>query len=173
MAFLTTHLFIVRHAVAEEAGPGIDDHGRRLTPRGSKRFARMIRRLRRLRRLIASGLEIDLVATSPLVRCRETAEILAGACAGRPRIAVVDALAPSSNWQELVEWTVEQDAARVAWVGHAPCVGRLVALSIGDASAAVRMDKGAIAAVSLDDGLGQPGELDWLVTPDLLGRRGR
>ena len=170
MALLTTHLFIVRHAVAEESGPGIDDHGRRLTPRGSKRFARMIGRLSRL---VTSGLEIDLVATSPLVRCRETAEILAGACAGRPRIAVVDALAPSSNWQELVEWTVEQDAARVAWVGHAPCVGRLVALSIGDASAAVRMDKGAIAAVSLDDGLGQPGELDWLVTPDLLGRRGR
>ena len=52
-------------------------------------------------------------------------------------------------------------------------MGRLVALSIGDASAAVRMEKGAIAAVSLDDGLGQPGELDWLVTPDLLGRRDR
>jgi hypothetical protein len=33
------------------------------------------------------------------------------------------------------------------------------------------MSKGAIAAISLDDGPGQPGELDWLVTPDLLGRR--
>jgi hypothetical protein len=50
-------------------------------------------------------------------------------------------------------------------------VGRLVAVSIGDASAAVRMSKGAIAAIALDDGPGQPGELDWLVTPELLGRR--
>jgi hypothetical protein len=32
------------------------------------------------------------------------------------------------------------------------------------------MSKGAIAAIRLDDGPSQPGELDWLVTPDLLGR---
>jgi phosphohistidine phosphatase SixA len=83
----------------------------------------------------------------------------------------VAALAPGSDWQALVEWTVQQDAARVAWVGHAPCVGRLVAISIGDGSAAVRMSKGAIAAIALDDGPGQPGELEWLVTPELLGRR--
>jgi phosphohistidine phosphatase len=171
MASLTTKLFVVRHAVAEDAGPDGDDAGRRLTSRGRKRFARMVRRL------VAAGLEIDLVATSPLVRCRQTAELLAEELArvlpDRPRIAVVEPLAPGADWQSLVEWTVEQDAARVAWVGHAPCVGRLVALSIGDGSAAVRMDKGAIAAISLDDGLGQPGELDWLVTPDLLGRRHR
>lgn len=167
MAALTTKLFVVRHAVAEDAGPDGDDAGRRLTPRGRRRFARMIRRL------VEAGLEIDLVATSPLVRCRETAEILAGELADPPRIAVVEPLAPGADWQAVVEWTVEQDAARVAWVGHAPCVGRLVALSIGDGSAAVRMEKGAIASVSLDDGLGQPGELDWLVTPDLMGRRNR
>lgn len=171
MSAFTAQLFVVRHAVAEDVGAGGDDAARRLTPRGRKRFARMVRRL------AAAGLEIDLVATSPLVRCRQTAELLADELAreqtDRPRIAVVESLAPGADWQSLVEWTVEQDAARVAWVGHAPCVGRLVALSIGDGSAAVRMDKGAIAAIALDDGLGQPGELDWLVTPDLMGRRSR
>jgi len=165
MATLTTQLCIVRHAVAEDAGPGVADEGRRLTPRGRRRFARMVRRL------AAAGLAIDLVATSPLVRCRQTAEILAGELPRRPRIEVVEALAPASDWQALVEWTVQQDAPSVAWVGHAPWVGRLVALSIGDGSAAVRMEKGGIAAVTLDDGPGQPGELEWLVAPDLLGRK--
>jgi phosphohistidine phosphatase len=165
MPVLTTRLYVIRHAVAEDPGPGIDDHARRLTAKGRKRFARMVRRLAR------AGLDVDVIATSPLVRCRETAEILAAELASRPRIEVLDALAPSSDWQAIVEWTVDQDAAQVAWVGHAPCVGRLVALSIGDGSAAVRMQKGAIAAISLDDGPGQPGELDWLVSPDLLGRR--
>ena len=98
------------------------------------------------------------------------AQIAAG-LGGAPRVEVVAALAPGSDWQSLVEWTVQQDAGRVAWVGHAPCVGRLVAVSIGDGSAAVQMSKGAIAAIALDDGPGQPGELDWLVTPELLGRR--
>lgn len=165
MPTLTTRLYIVRHAVAEDARPGVPDSDRRLTPKGRRRFARMVERL------VGRGLDIDLIATSPLVRCRETAEILAAGLGNAARLEVVPSLAPGSDWHTLVEWTVQQDAARVAWVGHAPCVGRLVAVSVGDGSAAVRMSKGAIAAIALDDGPGQPGELDWLVTPELLGRR--
>jgi phosphohistidine phosphatase SixA len=68
----------------------------------------------------------------------------------------------------LVEWTADQDAARIAWVGHMPCVARLVALTIGDGSAAIRMQKGAVASIRLDDGPGQPGELEWLATDAIL-----
>ena len=165
MSTLTTQLYVIRHATAEDAGEE-GDHARRLTRKGRKRFVRLVRRL------IAAGVEVDLIATSPLVRTVETAEALADELqserGARPRVEVVDALAPGSDWQAVVEWTVTQDAARVAWVGHAPCVGRLVALSIGDGSAAVRMQKGAVAAIALGDGLGQLGELEWLVTPDLL-----
>jgi len=162
MPTLTTRLYVARHATAEDASADGFDHARRLTKKGRKAFARL------LRRLAEAGMEVDLVATSPLVRARETAEILAAEI-DVPRVEVVDMLAPAADWQALVEWTVRQDAARVAWVGHAPCVGRLVALSIGDGSAAIRMQKGAVAAIRLDDGPGQPGELDWLATPDLVG----
>lgn len=158
---LTTRLYIVRHAVAEDVPSSGDDAARRLTKKGRKAFTRLVQRL------AAAGMEVDLVATSPLVRTRETAEILAAELEGQPPVIVVDALAPGSDWQALVEWTVRQDAGRVAWVGHAPCVGRLVAQTIGDGSAAIRMQKGAVAAIRLDDGPGQPGELEWLVTPDL------
>jgi len=162
MPTLTTRLYVVRHATAEDVGEGGSDHDRRLTKKGRKAFTRLVRRL------AEAGMDVDLVASSPLVRARETAEILAHEL-GCGRIEVVAALAPGSDWRALVEWTVQQDAARVAWVGHAPCVGRLVALSIGDGSAAIRMQKGAVAAVRFDDGPGQPGELDWLATPDLAG----
>lgn len=163
MPTLTTHLTIVRHAWAEDPGPGVDDYHRRLTKAGRKRFARFVRRLSE------AGLAFDLVATSPLVRCRETAGILAEELSVAREIAVVDALAPGSDWRALVEWTIQQDAAAVAWVGHAPCVGRLAALTIGDGTAAIRMAKGAVASIRLDDGLGQPGELEWLATAPLLG----
>jgi phosphohistidine phosphatase len=165
MGTLTTRLFVIRHAVAEDAADGGDDRARRLTRKGCRRFARLVGRLAR------GGMEIDLVATSPLVRTVETADILARGLPSRPRVEVVEALAPGSDWQALLEWTVRQDAASIAWVGHAPCVGRLVAAAIGDGSAAVRMEKGAIAAIALDDGPGHPGELEWLVTPALLRRR--
>ena len=162
MPALTTHLTIIRHAWAEDPGPGVDDFHRRLTKPGKKRFEKFVRRLGKV------GLGFDLIATSPLVRCRETAEILAAELDTGAPIVVVDALAPGSDWQSLVEWTISQDAARVAWVGHAPCVGRLAALTIGDGSAAIRMAKGAVASIRLDDGIGHPGELEWLATAALL-----
>lgn len=165
MATRTSHLYIVRHAIAEDTAPDGTDASRRLTRKGRRRFVRLVRRLAR------AGVEVDLVATSPLVRTRETAALLAEGLPGQPPIEVVDALAPGSDWRRVVEWTVAQDAARVAWVGHAPCVGRLVAASIGDASAAVRMEKGAVASIALPEGLGSPGELEWLVVPDLFRRR--
>jgi hypothetical protein len=31
------------------------------------------------------------------------------------------------------------------------------------------MQKGAIASIRLDDGPGQPGDLEWLATPDIFG----
>lgn len=160
MPALTTRLFVIRHAVAEDDAPD-GDAARRLTKKGRRKFERLVRLLE------TAGMEIDLVATSPLIRTRETAEILAETLGSRPRVEVVDALAPGADWESLVEWTIRQDAARVAWVGHAPCVGRLVALTIGDGRAAIRMQKGAVAAIRLDDGPGQPGELEWLATTDL------
>ncbi|MFM8283324.1 MAG: SixA phosphatase family protein [Planctomycetaceae bacterium] len=162
MPTLTTRLAIVRHAWAEEISSTGDDFSRALTRKGCRRFARLVEKLRR------GGLAIDVVATSPLVRAVQTAELLAEGLGGAARIEVVDALAPGSDWQASIDWTIGQDAARVAWVGHAPCVGRLVALSIGDGSAAIRMPKGAVASIRLDDGPGQPGELEWLATAELF-----
>jgi hypothetical protein len=111
MPALTTHLTIIRHAWAEDPGPGVDDFHRRLTKPGRKRFEKFVRRLEKV------GLGFDLIATSPLIRCRETAETLAAEVGAGTPIAIVDALAPGSDWQALVEWTISQDAARVAWVG--------------------------------------------------------
>lgn len=150
MPTLTTRLAIIRHAWAEEVSASGDDASRPLTRKGRKRFARL------LDRLVAGGLAIDVIATSPLLRARETADILAERVGGEPRIEVVAALAPGSDWRALVDWTIAQDA-------------RLVALSIGDGAAAIRMPKGAVASVRLDDGPGHPGELEWLATADLLG----
>ena len=162
MATLTTHLYVVRHAWAEDSASDGTDASRRLTKKGRRRFADMTERLRK------AGMEVDLVATSPLVRARETAEILAAAFDPQPRVVVIDALAPGADWPGLVEWTIHQDAARVAWVGHMPCVSRLVALTIGDGTASIRLQKGAVASIRLDDGPGQPGELDWLARAAVL-----
>ena len=161
MATLTTQLYIVRHAWAEDAGPDLDDHARPLTKKGRTRFERFMKHLRDV------GVAIDLIVTSPLVRTRQTAEIMADVFK-TPRLEIHDALAPASDWPGIVEWTSEEDAAQVAWVGHAPCVGRLIATAIGDSTATIRMQKGAVASIALERGLTLPGELQWLATAQLI-----
>ena len=102
-----TQLYIIRHAWAEECGPDQDDYDRRLTKKGRKRFEQFIRFMQ------GFGLEVDLIVTSPLVRTRETAEIMVDVLK-TPRLEIHDSLAPGSDWQEIAGWTTEENVAKVA-----------------------------------------------------------
>lgn len=160
-------LYVVRHAWAEERGDPAwpDDRQRPLTPEGRTRFARLVKKL------VARGFAPAVIATSPLVRCRQTAELLAERVLGKPTVVDRDELAPDSNLAGLIEWTAGQAQDQdVAWVGHAPDVGDIVAALIGGPTAAVELSKGAVAAIRFR---GTPqlrqGELRWLVTAKILG----
>ena len=81
-------------------------------------------------------------------------------------------LLPGGDPKHLLAWTEEHAAGldQVAWVGHAPDVGCLVALLIGLEDGWLDLKKGAIAALGFP---GRPefgrGELQWLVTAKILG----
>ena len=158
---LPTHLYIIRHAWAEEGSLDQDDYDRRLTKKGHTRFENFMQSMKKL------GFNVDLIVTSPLVRTRETAEIMIDVLK-TPRLQIHDALAPGSNWRDITEWTSAEKVPRVAWVGHAPCVGRLVAKAIGDGTADIRMQKGAIASICLENGFGHSGELQWLIPAQVI-----
>ena len=158
---LPTHLYIIRHAWAEEGSLDQDDYDRRLTKKGRTRFENFMRSMKK------SGFSVDLIVTSPLVRTRETAEIMIDVLK-TPRLEIHDALAPGSNWQEITEWTSAEQVPRVAWVGHAPCVGRLVAKAVGNGKANIRMQKGTIASICLENGFSHSGELQWLIPAQVI-----
>lgn len=156
-------IYIVRHAYAGESGDPrwSDDALRPLTAKGAKRFRRVARRLAEL------GVAPTAIATSPLVRCGQTAEILQQALPDAPPLVELTALAPGSRLADLLAWTEEQ-GGDVAWVGHAPDVSELTAALIG-AGAALRFAKGACAAVEISPPLAPGhGELRWLAPPKLL-----
>lgn len=161
MSKILKQLYVVRHAWAEDVGPDLDDYARPLTKKGRKRFERFMKHLR------DAGMAVDLIVSSPLIRTHQTAEIMADVFK-IPRLELHDALAPGSDWKEIAEWTSAEDAERVAWVGHAPCVGRLVASALGESSTAIRMQKGAVSSIVFDYGLDSPGELQWLATAQLI-----
>src|SRR5690242_10033312 len=119
-------LYIIRHAWAEERDlhryP--DDEGRPLTKEGRKRFRKMVRSL------VEGGFAPSTLATSPLLRCRQAAELISECLGLQPQ--VVEALAPGSKLDVLLDWTRPHADNDVAWVGHAPDVDHLTAALIGD-----------------------------------------
>ncbi|HEX7376468.1 MAG TPA: phosphohistidine phosphatase SixA [Pirellulales bacterium] len=157
-------IYIVRHAWAEDQDETKypDDDLRPLSRKGRKRFRRLARKLAK------RGCDVARIATSPLVRCRQTADILADYLASEAVIVELDALRPGSRVEPLLEWTRQQQGQDVAWVGHAPDVGGLTAALIGE-SAAIEFDKGAVAAVEFSDppAAGR-GVLRWLAVAELL-----
>ena len=161
-------LYIIRHAWAGHYGDPAwpDDSQRPLTDEGRERFVRMVRKL--AKREFAP----QVIATSPLVRCRQTAEIVAEGLSSRPDVVPRDELVPDSDLEGLLRWTNRKAGAveQLAWVGHAPDVGQLTAALVGGSRAWIRFAKGAVAAVRFPGraALGE-GELRWLVTAKVLG----
>jgi len=161
-------LYVIRHAWAEPSGDPRwpNDADRPLTAQGQERMARVVQTL------AARGVRPELVASSPLVRCRQTAEIVVHQGAGHSLLVEREELQPQSDLKGMVAWTAREGEGReqVAWVGHAPDVGEMTAALIGQPGAAIHFAKGAVAAICFD---GPPeigrGELEWLVTAKILG----
>ena len=157
-------LYLIRHGVAEERGEAWpDDSKRPLTDRGITRLRKSARALVRL------GIEFDVVLTSPLVRTRQTAEVVAAAFDARPHVVNAESLAPGGS-QAAVFAELEKHARRprIAIVGHEPGIGELAARLIG-ARRAIEFKKGAICRIDVDQiPPAGPGELRWFVTPRIL-----
>jgi phosphohistidine phosphatase len=161
-------LYIVRHAWATHPdNPNYpDDRLRPLTKAGRNRFAKVIENLAQ------RGFRPQVVVTSPLLRCLQTAELIVAGGAGNREIVQRAELEPGSNLDELLQWMnrelVKYD--EVAWVGHNPDIGHMTAALVGAGGEAFDFSKGAVAAIRFEDppAVGA-GVLHWLVTAKILG----
>ena len=112
-------IYLVRHAIAAERGDDWpDDSKRPLTERGISRFKEGVGGLK--------GLEavIDEIFTSPLVRARQTADLLAAGVDGRPTVKVLDALATGHSPATVMAHLAKAaKRTRLAIVGHEPDLG--------------------------------------------------
>jgi phosphohistidine phosphatase len=159
-------LLIVRHAIAYErdARRWPEDGERPLSPRG---VARARRAAAGLKRLTARP---GRVLTSPLVRARQTAEILTQ-FAGWPTATTTPLLLPDASPAALLAFLARAREGSVAIVGHEPQLGQVLAACLPGtaASGAHELRKMGVALVAFRDAA-RPGhgELVWLATPRLL-----
>lgn len=159
-----TSLYLLRHAHAgdPERWSG-DDAERPLSDKGR-------RQAERVGRMLAGADEApDLVVTSPLVRARQTADIVAAELGVD---VVVDRRLVGPLYAEEVQdiLAAAGPADRPCLVGHDPDFSSLLGELLG--VAAVPMRKGALARVDFE-GLVRSGRgtLRFLVPPELLAGR--
>ena len=157
-------LYLIRHGLAEERGEAWPDDAKRpLTEEGIARLRKATRGLARL------GVAFDVILSSPLVRTRQTADIVAAGLSPRPPVVNVDSLAPGGAQAAFVA-DLEKHARKncIAIVGHEPGIGELAARLIGSRHS-IEFKKGAICRIDLD-GIppGGPGDLRWMLTPKIL-----
>jgi phosphohistidine phosphatase len=159
-------LLIVRHAIAFESDRQRwrDDGARPLSPAG----------IRRLRKAAAGLKEFSKtptrVLTSPLVRARQTAQVLAEV-AGWPRAEDAPELSPGGTARAVLTLLGRDRSKVLAVVGHQPALGALLtACLLGeDGALSIEMKKNAVACVAFE---GSPSAgravLKWLATPRML-----
>jgi len=165
----TLELFLVRHGLAEARGDEWpDDTQRPLTAEGMGRMKRSARGLTEI------GVSLDIILSSPLVRTKQTAEILADACTPKPPVVLVEALAPGGVLAAvLAEIQKHARRERVAIVGHEPGLGELAARLIG-LRHPLELKKGSVVRIDLDPlSPAAPGSLRWLLPPRVLRALGR
>lgn len=157
-------IYLVRHAVAAERGDAWpDDDQRPLTPRGIARFTEVVNGL------VALGLELDEIFTSPLVRARQTAQLLAAGVGGSPKVKLLAGLSPGHAPAAVVAQMCRVAAGRrIALVGHESGLGELAGHLIG-AGRALPFKKGGVCRVDIESlTRRRPGTLIWFATPKLL-----
>ena len=159
-------LILFRHGPAEtrDATRWPDDSARPLTTRGVERTRRAAHGIA----CLEPG--ISRVLTSPAVRARDSARLLAGelGLAGEP--ATLAALAPDGAWRVTLERLAAEDSdATLALVGHEPELGALAgALLLSAEAGALAFKKAGACAIDCDvPELGR-GRLRWWLRPSAL-----
>jgi phosphohistidine phosphatase len=157
-------LYLIRHAIAEERGEKWPDDTKR--PLSATGIARMRRAARGLKRL---GVKFDVVLASPLVRARQTAEIVAAELEQRSPVVIADSLAPEGTYDDVLgDLHKHARRSRIALVGHEPNIGELAGRLAGSRRAFV-FKKGAVCRIDIDSiPPGHPGTLRWFMTPAIL-----
>ena len=155
-------LYFVRHAAAEDASHGQPDADRALTPDGIRKFHRAARGIVH----VVAATPPRVSFTSPLVRARQTAELL-GEAFDHAKLKVelrgLPALGPSGSLAKLLREARGQVALAV---GHEPLLSTWIGELCFGTSGDLEFKKGALAAVELTSP--NHGRLLYLLHPGVL-----
>jgi phosphohistidine phosphatase len=158
-------LYLIRHGRAEDDGPDGSDRSRRLTAEGAARFVETVNGMR------DAGVVLDRIFTSPLVRARETAALLARHLPA-PEPEILPGLGIPAEALGILLEDLGAGGEAVAAVGHEPTLGHLASFALfGRATDATPLRKGGVACLEFGGRPRAGGARLAFLTPARLLRR--
>ncbi|MEL6457608.1 MAG: phosphohistidine phosphatase SixA [Cyanobacteria bacterium J06636_27] len=158
-------LYLIRHGIAQESTEEIKDEQRSLTQQGKKRTQKVAQRFKDL------DLSFNLIATSPLVRAQQTAEILISMGLSS-ELEQCPELAFNGDIEDWIKkWLIPRNfspSTRLALVGHEPCLSNWAEILIwGEAKDSLVLKKAGTIGIEIPETgsiLGR-GKMFWLTPP--------
>jgi phosphohistidine phosphatase len=157
------NLYILRHAIAEpRETPGYNDEDRPLTKDGIRKMKAVANGMRKL------GLEFGRLLSSPYLRARQTAEIVAAVF--KMELEVWEPLIPTVGHRVLIAKLVKVREDNVMLVGHEPHLSEFVSVLIsGNPDTQLELKKGSLCKLRSDHLIyGRCATLEWLMAPAQL-----
>ncbi len=163
------NLFLLRHGIAvQQDDPSTqNDAARPLTSKGLKRMRKAARGLSRL------NIAFDAVVTSPALRARQTADIVATVLGLEAVLEEMPELAPEGSVESLLfNLTRFQSHSNLLLVGHEPLLGDLATFLLTlnhESRLGVALKKAGMCRIEIDAlPATERGTLHWLMTPKQL-----
>lgn len=142
------------------------DAERPLTPKGERKLWRIAQALEEM------DVRFDWILSSPYVRARRTAEIVAEAQDSRKKVELTDFLTPGGSVNKLIALIQSRkpEPEQVVLVGHEPYLSGLISLLLsGGSQMSVVMKKAGLCKLSIEElEAGRCATLEWLLTPKQL-----
>lgn len=162
-------LYLLRHGIAtERVGSGIlNDSQRPLTEQGKAETKLVAMGLKRL------NIKPDAVVTSPLIRAKQTAEIICEILGSKDDLKITDALAPGGMAGDLYKFLRHshrpQNIQEIFLVGHEPDIGRLAGTLLwAGPELDIPFKKAGVCRIDIQDiPPTTPGTLKWFLTPKI------
>jgi phosphohistidine phosphatase len=164
------NLYLLRHGLAIERGTGgyKNDAERPLTGKGRRRLQREAAALRKM------GCSFDLILSSPLVRARATAEVVAEVLRVGNGFKLSALLSPKADRAELIRYLkkLKPRPKDLLLIGHEPDLSLLASLLLtGGDQLELTLKKGGLCKLNAPTlRAGKCASLEWLLRPSHLER---
>ena len=158
-------LYILRHGKAEPYGGKYPaDHLRPLMPKGRKRTKLSVKGMKSV------DVKVDLIVSSPILRARQTAEIVHEGLGLKQPVEFSDSLASGSVTGVMSAIQAYYSYDGVMLVGHEPTLSELIStMSSGLYHVAFNLKPGGLCKLRVDTArIAQSATIEWFLPPKLL-----